>query len=272
MRKFLSLLLVFCISFLTAIPSFATTTIETQVARLQELGFPQEFLESITDQDIHKLYEKSRSGILQYGGKSTSLLYTDDDISLYGTIPSADMQLDVHYIPYTNSSGEAYTEIIIYVNYRWTTGHPEIRRGDGVAVNWDSSLFYTDAKTFSCSNSARFQNTLINSNSSKVTSALSQGGLGYSVDFPHVNNSGDDLVMKYTFSGSASFSLYPTSTMYSGNNRATTVNVEYCHNKTPVLGSVGFIYKGVSVAISSPVLSDSVANNCVIRYGEATSV
>ncbi len=273
MKKFVSALLVSCIMVQMIIPSLALTSANTQVAHLQELGFPQEFLDSITDADINCLYEKSQVNTLCYKGKTTAFLYTDDHsdaVSPYGTIPREDMILNIYSVSVADDS--CYTEFMMFVTYEWTTGRPNIRRGDGVAVNWDESLFYVDAKTFKCRDNAYFQNKLLSSNSSSVASALAQGGLGYNVNFPVVGQGEDELQLKYTFSGSASFSLFPKRTMYSGNNEVTTVAVEYCHNKTAIIGSVGFIYKGFSVSISTPVLSDSVADNCLIRYGESMHV
>lgn len=273
MKKFMSALLVSCIIVQMIIPSLAVTSANTQVTHLQELGFPQEFLDSITDADINCLYEKSQVNTLCYEGKTTTFLYTDDhsdDVSPYGTIPREDMTLNIYSVSMAENS--RHTEFMIFITYKWATDRPNIRRGDGVAVNWDESLFYVDAKTFTCRDNAHFQNKLVAFNSSPVASAIAQGGLGYNVNFPVVGQGEDELQLKYTFSGSASFSLFPKRTMYAGNNEATTVAVEYCHNKTAIIGSVGFIYKGFSVSISTPVLSDSVADNCIIRYGEYASV
>ena len=271
MKKFLSILLVFSIMVTMIIPSLAATTISTQAAHLQELGFSQEFLESITDEDVNYLYEKSQAYTLRYEGETSAFLYTDD-VSTSGTIPRADMKLNVYPISTLNRDGYTYKEIDIYITYDWTTGHPAMRREDGVSVNWDASLFYTSESTFKSTDRAYFIDTLIDSKTTPDASALAQGGLGYNINFPRVGMGEDDLQLKYTFSGTASFTLYPTDTMYAGNNKGTSINVEYCHSKTPIAGSVQFGYKGVSVSISPPLMYDSVASNCVIKYGEYADV
>lgn len=255
MKKVMSLLLAICVSFLAIVPSFAVApSVDDQIAYLQNLGVPEYLFGYISNQQIYDLYMDSQSLILGDVEEASVPLYTDGEVSTYGTIPEADMSFSIIQAPFFKSDNITYDHITIFVVYNWAVGHPLTRGEDGVAVNWNEDLFYVESKSFSSSDKVFSGDTLVNSITTRRLSASSQGGLGYTVTFPPVHDAGTI----FSFSGSAGFDLKPVGTMYRNGTRSTTVNAEYCHNKS-FIGSVGFTYEGFGVTITPPVMSDSAA-------------
>lgn len=249
------------------IPSMALAYTENdEIGYLQSLGIPNDVFALLSSEKIHDLYLRAKAGTLEYLGKDTIFLNTNEgDTSTIGTIPSKDMSLDIIAICVLKTDKVTIDGVIFIIDYAWATGHPSVQKEDAIVVNWDAALFRLEENSFESEDALYIDNELFGTcNVNDYPMALNQGGLGYSVEFYPVVN-----VANASFRGSASFELKPKAKMnyYEDNNRySTAVNVQYTHDKTPVGFSLGFAYNGLSVSITPTPLADSVAKPKTIYY------
>lgn len=271
MKKFSAVFLSICMIVTLMSPSMANSIVadtEAEIAYLQNLGIPVKVFESVSREKIHDWYVHAKSDTLRYGGTETVILSTNEDvISPQGTIPDEDMSLDIISILLLKKDSVTIDYVDIIVEYEWITGAPRIRREDGVTVNWDADLFLMAEDSFSSEDRLHVNGQHYKTNNiQKNPALLLQGGLGYSVQFYQLIETGGKQ-LKY--SGSATFSLQPRLKMYYREDDCeftSSVNVQYTHNKNVVGGAIQFVRDGFGVSITPPLLSDSVAKPKVLYY------
>lgn len=246
---------VLCLSL--SIPAFAS---EAQKEFLEERGFPTDFLERRTDNQIDKLYKACLEENLKFDSTKVVSLeekLKDGEQEPYGSIPSEDMSLEI--TPLVKVFSDQEVELVrVFVFYEWAKTKPFIQKDDAISVNWDSDLFAYDRnfELSCCSDDMEY--------SSKTRpDEASQGGIGV---FAELANTAGIL------SGTCSFDLVPKTTpMYlaekSDSGRiAHNINVEYVHDKSLVSGGLSFVVKGVSVSINVSGSSDKASASSTEYY------
>lgn len=247
--------------------SEAVSTHEMREALIAE-EFPTAFLDILNDDELLEYYELViiQGADVQIIRGNTGELY-EDAISPQGTIPTADMALDIWLaVLYGSTIGEktAIASVDVYVTYEWASGHPMVMGTDAIAVNWDSNLFSFAPNTFVSEDIHKYVGEDWRTIKETTRPAeLTQGGLGYYTQLTPLDELTD------LFKGEARFGLIPKSRVYVGGLNNSSINVTYVHNKMPVIGSISFeIVDGVSVGISLPLLSDSASDSCTFWYQE----
>lgn len=265
MKKICSLVLSVCMITSLIFPSAALSpTTDTEITFLQNYGIPNKLLQSVSDEVIHDLYVHAQSDALRYGGTTTTFLHTsEEDKTVYGTIPSADMSLTISPVIVLKYNSTAIDYILFMIDYDWADGHPTMRKTDGVTVNWNSNLFYMQPDSFESIDYCNLDGKFTYEASLDDPSLLEQGGLGYSVNLRNA------VGTIYSYNGTATFCLGTQKTLYydeNGGNYSTSINITYAHDRTPIVGSINFSKNGGGVSMSLPSLSDSVSKNIIIKY------
>lgn len=267
MKKILSLALAFMMFFSLSMPALASDTsvdIETMRYELQQKGIPSSFLERRSDIQIEKLYQDCLNHDIAFGGSEIS--YWKDGrevIQTRGAIPEYDMALDVSTLYDVGDDGKGnntYEECWVYVYYEWTSGHPAIRKVDGITVNWDPTVW---------SYKGEFKHTDYSDKWTAYSGVTSparrvQGGLGY---YAYLDSSGKNLV------GDTRFTLIPAKTpLYpEGSSKphfTSEINVNYGHDKNPLtwVTGVSFSVEGVGVGLTLGDLTDEASDTYTGYY------
>lgn len=246
-------------------------TIDEKIEYLISQGIPKDFLENKEDSDINEMYNMFYGEMIEFLGtetvKMTETAYPSE-ISTLGTIPESDMLLKISKVQVIelDKAVNKYKvkEVVVYIDYEWLNGKPIINKEDGITVNWDSGIFTFKQDSFRSSDYKQLgsESGWVEFYSQTNPSALNQGGLGYTANL-------DASFMGVTTitgqKGTASFSLLPKITMYSGSGKVSSINVEYVHN-TDFFCTVGFSYKGWSVSVDLSGANDSVAKALNYTY------
>lgn len=204
------------------------------------------------------------SVVLTSGGSEIS--YWKDGrevIQTRGAIPEYDMALDVSTLYDVGDDGKGnntYEECWVYVYYEWTSGHPAIRKVDGITVNWDPTVW---------SYKGEFKHTDYSDKWTAYSGVTSparrvQGGLGY---YAYLDSSGNNLV------GDTRFTLIPAKTpLYpEGSSKphfTSEINVNYGHDKNPLtwVTGVSFSVEGVGVGLTLGDLTDEASDTYTGYY------
>lgn len=191
------------------------------------------------------------------------------NITPMGIIPEDHMNLSIFcFYDFYEPTGQI-SDIYMLVNYTWAMLRPVVRKDDGITVNWDASLFTFLSGSFDSYDLGYYSlldDWVLWSHSSSPAQ-LSQGGLGYYADLGSYNAM---LEMgAHQLRGTCSFTLLPTSPMYIEYTNATSINVNYMHNKDPIPWlSIGFVIKEIfNVGLDFSGLNDEVADSVNIYYG-----
>lgn len=267
MKKFLSLSLAFMMLFSLSMPALASDTsvdIETMRYELQQKGIPSDFLERRSDIQVEKLYQDCLGHDIIFGGSEIS--YWKDGHEVFptrGAIPSYDMALDVSPLYNVGDDGNGnntYEECWVYVYYEWTSGHPSIRKVDGITVNWDPDVWSYKGEFEHIDYSDKW--TAYSGVTSPATRV--QGGLGY---YAYLDPFGDNLV------GDTRFTLIPAETPLYPEGSAdphftSEINVNYGHDKNPLpwVTGVSFSIKGVGIGLTLGDLADEASDTYTGYY------
>jgi len=163
-------------------------------------------------------------------------------------------------------TGRIY-DMYVSISYTWAPLKPTICREDGIAVNWDSSVFGMQGGSFSSYDRAycRFAQDWITHHSQTNPNLAEQGGLGYIASLEYREPMSHQLA--YQYKGNCSFILLPRSPMYIGINEYMPLNAQYTHNKNPLPGfNVGFSYNGISVDVDLAGLKDEMTTTTEVYY------
>lgn len=268
MKKFLSLLLALTMVFSLSTPALAISTpsLNTEEMRtiLHEKGFPYDFLNRRFDHQIEDLYNDCINENIVYGGSEISYLFENEEYSpTRGTIPAGDMALEIttlYRYGRDNNGNETYTECWVFIYYEWTSGHPFIKKTDGITVNWDPNVWNYNGDFLHND----FADNMTTTSTVTRPSYLAQGGLGYSAYLLPVGSSlhGNTKFILVP----AKYPLYPSST---GKPHFTsTINVNYGHDKNPLtwVTGVSFSYEGVGVGLTLGDLTDEAATSYIGYY------
>lgn len=270
MKKLLAFVLVLALSMLSTISASAlstSTVINTQekIEYLISQGISEDFLEGRDAQQIDELYRSLYGETINFLGTTTSSLSEtifSPETSMLGAIPESDMLLKLTACEvvrdYGDGSRNKITMVFVIVDYEWYGSHPFVNREDKVSVNWDSSLFTFEAKSFS---SEDYKKSLgsgewVKKHSGTYPAEVNQGGLGYDVQLE---------IGHFGQKGTAMFTLLPKYTIYEGTSRMTDINVQYVHNRD-LISSLGFSAAGVGVTIVFTNNSDSTTATANPKY------
>lgn len=274
MKKLISIFLTIILAFSCITNASAETSEITTQDKLEQLiaqGIPETFFENKEDSDISELYDMLAGKTFRFlGTEEIELSETTDNksVSTYGIILESDMLLSISKVEIvhrdTATNKFIVDSVLVYVDYEWFDGKPIINKTDGISVNWDSSLFAFKQNSFSSKDYKKIfgSSSWLEWMSTNNPETLNQGGLGYSaVLASSVMGHGTITAQK----GHASFILLPKSRIYSGSQRATSINVEYVHNKD-LFNTINFSYNGLGVSVSLSGLKDSVAKSVNYYY------
>lgn len=260
-----------------SIPVFADIvepSLTSKCTYLENIGFPQSYIKERSKLEIDSLYADlygtdSWLISLEYS-KLTETPETDSGIVPYGNISSSVMEFSVAVVQTINSNTHQVVSAMVYANWQWKSGRPNIKRTDAISVNWDPSLFVLKSGSFSSTIQDKYgdgamEYTLID----KITSpdTATQGGVGVSVPL-HLYNPNDHYGK---LSGCVRLKLLPSHTIYNNNaDRVSSVNAVYIHDPQ-IFHNTSFTFditENSHVTISAPSTFDSVAATGNTYYRE----
>lgn len=270
-QKFVSYLLVFILVFIFPITSLTFDVSSNSIRNtLLDMGVPSSFIENKEDCDLYVLFNKLNGRNFHFYDSETVYLNTSDysgDVMPCGSLSEDDMTLTITKVDFTEYDSEVgmnfLEEVMVFIDYRWLKQNaPFVKKDDGISVNWDSNVFTYLPGSFSATDyymaSLGVWSAGPTNNNPYI---ITQGGLGYYADLGYVLDS-------ITHKGTAFFSLVPRdpNTYKYANGNATNINVQYVHDKTPLVGSISFTVYGVGISINAPVMNDSAAKSIIYHY------
>ena len=232
---------------------------------LLERGFPADYLEGLTPQQVEDLY------YLAYKNHAYYLSTTEQPvIQPYGNIPSDQLYFGITCLcSYKKTGGVTYIdEVFVYISYNWDT-LTAIRKIDAIAVNWDSNILVYNGKFTAKDLAFSLQkNAWITYKTWDRPATIAQGGLGIYTYIDYAETTLGTSFPATGLQGSVTFSLKPKSdyTMEVGQRDRTSVGCEYVHDKNPLVSSVSFTYQGVGVYVDVGLMQDKAGTNTQINY------
>ena len=249
-------------------------SIEDQYNYLLSIGTPESCLNNLIDIEIINLYNDLYGknyifNSINMTGDSKSKNMSDEfsDIVPMGYIPDDNLYFRIMtFYSSDEETGRIY-DMYVSINYIWEPLKPIVCRQDGIAVNWDSSVFGLQSGSFDSYDIAycRYAQDWIMHRTQASPNLSEQGGLGYIASLEFREPMSHDEA--YQYKGSCAFILLPRSPMYIGINEFMPLNAQYIHNKNPLPGfNVQFIYNGVSVGVDLAGLKDEMTTGTEVYY------
>lgn len=174
----------------------------------------------------------------------------DQSMTPYSTISPTKMSITTMYVNYV--TGTRIEEIECYFVSEWLSG-PFITATDGLAMNWDSTLFALEefaAIPFGTWSGAYVSYT-------PITRAATAVQGGYGINIPLNCDWDKQGVEMTTF-------LVPRNPLYTTSEINSNINYEYGHQTLTAIPTVGFGISGLTVSIQPSVGVDTAADT--IKY------
>ena len=265
----ISLALLLLLSLSTS--AYAANDLQTEF--LVSIGFPLEVISQMDNEEVNYVLSLAQQYDIEYSSFTTAQLNspTDDNISPFGLIPSSDMTLSVMALTIRGTTGTdgrtAIEGINVIISYEWADGLPRIKKEDAITLNWDNTVFTYKS----------FENT------EYYCYSYGENGQPIWWSRPSVNDPFDNIqgaVCYYTnlvgtipdydyikHKGIASVILVPASPIYVGTDHNTSLNVQYVHDKNPLLlFKPEFIFGPVSISVQDSALTDRVSASALYQY------
>ena len=235
--------------------------------RLVEKGMPEDVITDLPEQKIQELYENSIDKNIYTETITMSMNEGESEIQPYGHIDDDMLDMSVTCSTFAAQDGKVNC-IYVFVIYLWEQV-PIIQKTDGIAINWDESLFAYEDDSFNsyCQATDDLDSVMAQWYTYyrlDRPDLVEQGGLGYSVSL---------MQYKYEyityFRGSAHFDLLPKDTIYvdsEKDHKVTAINMNYTHDRTPLFGSISFQISGFGVTINAPALNDTASDTVNFYY------
>ena len=280
MKKLVSAIFVALLVCFTSIGTLfvnaSTITVAEMKDDLNQKGFSYEVLDTLEEALIEKYYYISLNNKFT---TDTEQIYMDEgnesSIAPCGHIKDSMFSLTItRYQFYYGDSDQIYFNSI-HVKYEWLK-EPMIQKVDGIAINWDPNVLTYSANSFYAYDAVR-HSLLIDQMFVKIheynnPNLAVQGGIGYSADFWFKKPAPSAAYVVEARYGIATFELFPTKNpIYKAfssdpNSQVTSINVNYVHDRTPVIGSVSFSKAGFGVSINAPAINDSSSTTANVYY------
>lgn len=248
--RFVCVLSIMSILFSIVMIAGATSPDEEARKYLRSIGTDDAFLEFLDDQQVQELYTQYKDQDVKFSGYSTTVKEIAEPGITKGTIPTSKLQLTVS--TYDILSGNQILRVETHVYYFWSET-PSIRNTDGIAVNWDPSVFQLDGTSFYGYQNYTFNGVVLQTPKLNSIATAVQGGFGWNFDMKYNN-------LAFNFRGEFHFNLLPRYVMYKGGGSNSQINAEYGHETNPfgVNAVIGFSVAGLQVSLSG-VFKDTLA-------------
>ncbi|MBQ4599396.1 MAG: hypothetical protein IJB19_05750 [Clostridia bacterium] len=270
MKKIICLVLSFAMLFTMSTSAFAADAEKTDMdAALLERGYPQVYLDNISESAKESLYNKpdavfAGAMICAYNeesGESFQYAISADGISTCGQIDEEDLTLTWGLSRYTTSGN-----VLVTYSYEWNN-LPVNRYQDPIGVSWDDECFemidnsfYKVDKFTGYSNYGGFigstLETVIHDEANAYASASSSGVTWYADLVGH-----NTIYYTVSIYGHGEFLLKPKSTSFT-----TTLYGHYVHALTGLSLSLGIPDYGVGFEISGGASYDELGNQITYTY------
>lgn len=188
-----------------------------------------------------------------------------EPVQVFGDLSSADMVLSMNVITTTtdiNSSKDQVLDVMPYITYQWKK-NPGIKKDDKVSINWTTGDFNYTAGTYSHKRYYKSGDYKLFSTITSPTQSNTRG-FGVAVSWPSSNYNLMKGYIKFNMSPQGNKYQYATK---SKNNYATTFNVNYVHNGSPVK-SLTFGYAGLGITIGLSDQTSSTSASGTINYAK----
>ncbi len=275
-RKILSMLLIVTLVFALPATSFASEqSIDIAETYLIEKGFPQDVVDSISDEEIVSIYNQIKD--IPTGQAVHSRSYVNEenlgDIELRDSnLPEKNMALDIVCLPELeeyNSVKSKIKRVKVFVLNDWKSGKPAIQKTDAIAVNWESSTFALTEDSFLAQYYVNITGKETKYKTLKRFAKTSQGGCAWYFEFASGGTG--------TCRGHSYFELTPKKTLYyyndsSKNSNSSNVNVDYCHDGNPAASmSFSVVIKNIVEVTIVPEASYTyrAADFVLLKYKKA---
>ncbi len=232
---------------------------------LLQRGVPTLYLNSLDEDAIDEVYEKFIDGSMTCE-TTTSFLTEgsgscDEGIMPYGTISSSDMWFNLTRIAEYSLRRLQY--MVVYVDFSWNI-EPKYQKADAIAVNWDPNVLTYKSGSFNGYYEMDYNDRYtFGRHELESPQALTQGGLGYEVEF--VKRSGHFYDPSYLY-GESIFTLLPARPIYTGQDYNAVVNAQYRHNWHLFYPSIGFSTSGPTVGFGFTNMTDSTTASFNLSY------
>lgn len=232
---------------------------------LIQRGYSQEYLDTLTDNFIHKLYVATDGCyISQMSTETVELKNENSNIETYGTISPNSMKLSITTTEVCKKDTNKVALLFVVIEWEWFDGKPVIRLNDPITVNWDSNLFYLMEDGFISEDTWALKGVdyWVVSETYMAPAEANQGGIGYYTALTKDPN------FSTCVGGHTLIILEPCFEMYSGNKNGTSINVNYTHNRTIIVPTPSFSKEGTSVGVATLLLCDKISATTNYRFNK----
>lgn len=253
----LATITLFCFASLNISAEAISTTTKVNYVKqvLIQEGVPENVVEKMSTTVKLNMYEKMQNYdfyISDVEEKIVSFENTQDEKSAttYATIPESKMSITSMYTNYV--TGNKVESVECYYYSEWLSG-PTVNGTDGLAMNWDSSLFSLDG--FAAYPAGKIDGIHVDFNTITRPASATQGGYGINIPlFSQYFNQSVEMLTAFT----------PRNTLYTTSNITSNINYEYGHETIGITPSVSFSTTDKSVNIQPTIGLDTAAE--VITY------
>ena len=250
-----------CVVFSMLIVSVNAMTISSNESpNLEEMkfvlcqrGLSSNFLDSLFEFEIVKLYNETQDRLLEVYDKSYENLATP-----LSNISDRDLKLTPRFVVSSFESGYI-DRVYVFLDYEWAADMPAVRLTDAISINWDASefLFSSTKSDFLLMQYYSDSEGWHITNSSRDTPVSKSQGIGFEVPLTrHYSN---------PIGARISFVLFPKDNNYKGNGTIAkklraNVYVEYEHCVIPFFSSAKFTISGehVELEVDSPTYTKNI--------------
>lgn len=223
--------------------------IEIVESVLSQEGVPESIISKMGTAVKLDMYEKMQQYDLQISDIEEKIVTFNpvqgEEVTTYATIPESRMSITSMYTNYVTGTKIELVECYYYSE--WLSG-PIVNGTDGLAMNWDSSLF--TLRGWAAYPSGLFGTEYANLDVITRAASATQGGYGINIQL-HEELDNQSVEMLTT--------LYPRNTLYTTSDVTSNINYEYGHQKLTATLDVGFSISGVTVNIAPSSSVDTAA-------------
>lgn len=226
-RKIITIILCITMLLLSVVPSFAAEdkSDDTNYSFLLEQGYPETFLNKLTEDAMQKLVDEIGDGYVTDIKIDKCYLNEGEIVTLNAIDPNT---LTIEFLSsyVCNKKTKKINSVVITATWDWIANRPRYRGKDTICVNWNCDVF-----TFP---GGFYAEDLYRSDSSKDWSTFktyqtpeksAQGAISYTTDLK---------ALKKYVGGTMILPLEPVENMYKGTAKSTGLNFEYAHPSNAV--------------------------------------
>lgn len=259
---------------LSVLPSFAVlaNSTETPYEHLLKCGYTEEFLNSISEEMLLKIYEATADNVV--ANVEESVIYLDEEGVPYlsnplGTIDSNSLKIEIKIYELFKKDTNQLGGLLYTAEWEWGKNKPQVRHKDAITVNWDNNVF--GQEIFWAQDTARnsLSEEKIVLQGYDAPQNANQGGIGHSNDISFTYN--------YNYVGGGMIiCLDPSQPMFKSPNANkniynTKIYFNFVHNRNPLGLGVSITPGGFGFTIDSGALSDSISKSKGYSFSKTKS-